>query len=201
MKKTKDKKNLLDLHLDMLHLHSSTRERKKNHELIYRNIFSVCGKPKKILDFGCGLNAFSLPFIGFRDFNYTCCDSVEKDVLLINDYLKSFGKKFGFKGDSFFVNVFSEDYLKKICKKKYDVCFLFKMTDVMDYGSKKHNNTEKFLRNINSNFVVLSFPTKTVSGKRMNRPRRKWFEMMVKRIGYSLDYFEVNNECFYIVSK
>tara|TARA_Y100000310_G_C20530708_1_gene738293 strand:+ start:120 stop:1004 length:885 start_codon:yes stop_codon:yes gene_type:complete len=199
--KSKDKNNLLQLHVDMLHCHSSTRERKNEYETIYRNIFAVCGKPKNILDVGCGINAFSLPFIGFRDFKYVCCDSVKEDLKLIDDYLNKVGPSFGFKGKSFFINIFVEDFLKKISKIKSDVCFLFKMTDMLDYGKKTHKKTEDFLRNVNSKFVVVSFPTKTVSNKKMRVPRRKWFEIMCNRLKYGYDYFEIENECFYIVNK
>tara|TARA_Y100000310_G_scaffold342902_1_gene448155 strand:+ start:565 stop:1449 length:885 start_codon:yes stop_codon:yes gene_type:complete len=201
MLKSKDRGDLLQLHLDILHCHSSSRERKNNYETIYRNIFAVCGKPKKILDVGCGINVFGLPFIGFRDFEYIGCDCVKEDLKLVDDYLNNMGPKFGFNGRSFFINIFAEDFLKKISKIKPDVCFLFKMTDMLDYGKKTHKKTEDFLKNVNSNFVVVSFPTKTVSNKKMSVPRRKWFELMCDRLKYSYDYFEIKNECFYIVNK
>jgi hypothetical protein len=198
---SKNKEEILQLHIDMLHCHSSTRERKNEYETIYRNIFAVCGKPKKILDVGCGINVFSLPFIGFSDFEYIGCDSVEEDLKLIDDYLRNIGPNFRFKGGSLFINIFAEDFLKKISKIESDVCFLFKMTDMLDYGRKTHKRTEDFLKDVNSKFVVVSFPTKTVSNKKMRVPRRKWFELMCNRLNYYYDYFGIENECFYIVNK
>jgi hypothetical protein len=57
------------------------------------------------------------------------------------------------------------------------------------------------LKGVKAEFVVFSFPTRTISRKRMNVPRRKWFELMVKRLNYEYDYFEIDNECFYVVKK
>ena len=201
MLKSKDRGDLLQLHLDILHCHSSSRERKNNYETIYRNIFAVCGKPKKILDVGCGINVFGLPFIGFRDFEYIGCDCVKEDLKLTKDYLEKVGPVMGFSGRTFFIDIFEKDFLENISKVNSDLCFLFKMTDMLDYGGKNHKKTEDFLRKVKSKFVVVSFPTKTVSGKSMRAPRRKWFELMCNRLKYGHDYFEIDNECFYIVKK
>ena len=201
MKRTTNKEKLLELHEEMLHLHSSSRERKKDYETIYRNIFSVCGEPKKIFDIGCGMNAFSLPFAGIRGLEYIGCDAVEEDISLIAEYLKNVGKVLGFKGRSFLVNAFDKKFLVDISKVKSDVCFVFKMLDVFDYGVKHHKKSEEILKNINSKFLVVSFPTKTISNKKMSRPRRKWFEVMCDRLNWNFDYFETSNECFYVVKK
>jgi len=186
-----------DLYEEILHCHSSTRERKEYYEEVYRNIFSICGKVKKILDVGCGLNAFSLPLIGFKNFEYVGCDFVEKDIKIVDEYLK----KSGFKGEAFVADLHNEKDLKKIKNIKCDVCFAFKMNEVLDYFERGRNGTEGFLRDVKAKFVVFSFPTKTVSRRKMNRPRRTWFELMVKRLCYSYDYFEIENECFYVVKK
>ncbi len=200
MLKSRGGAELVKLHLEMLHCHSSTRERKEFYEEVYEGIFSKVKKPKRILDVGCGLNAFSLPFIGFDDFEYVGVDVGKEDIRLINSYLKLSKKLYYFSGKGLEVNVFDRDYLKKVPKGKFDVCFLFKMADVLDYKGD-HKNSEEFLKKVNSKSVVVSFPTKTISNRKMNNPRRKWFELMVKRLKYKFSYFEIGNECFYIVNK
>ena len=42
-------------------------------------------------------------------------------------------------------------------------------------------------------YIVASFPTKTISGKKMNYPRRGWIEKMLKRIGYEFSIIKENN--------
>lgn len=191
---------LVKLHLEMLHCHSSTRERKEFYEKVYEKIFSKVNEPKRILDVGCGLNAFSLPFIGFENFEYIGMDVGREDTKLISSYLKFAKRVYNFWGKGIEVNIFDKDYLNKIPRGKFDICFLFKMADVLDYNGG-HKNTEEFIKKVNSKNVIVSFPTRTISGKRMNNPRRKWFELMVRRLKYGLNYFEIDNECFYIIKK
>ncbi|MBT3865926.1 hypothetical protein HOF78_02360 [Candidatus Woesearchaeota archaeon] len=197
---SKSDAELVKLHLEMLHCHSSTRERKEFYEEVYEKIFDKIKKPKRILDMGCGLNAFSLPFIGFENFEYIGMDVGKEDTKLINSYLKLSKKLYNFVGKGIEVNVFDDNYLKKIPRGKFDVCFLFKMADVLDYNGN-HKNTEEFVKKVNSKNVIVSFPTRTISNRKMNNPRRKWFELMVRRLKYKFNYFEVENECFYIVKK
>ena len=81
-----------------------------------------------------------------------------------------------------------------------DLCFLFKMTDILDQG-KGHKVTEEIIRKVPAKFVVVSFPTKTMSGKRMNYPRRKWIELMCQRLNYEVKIIEFSNELFYVIKK
>ncbi len=198
MKKSMDDSDFRNLHYEMLHTHSSSRERKEYYEEVYKQIFTLCDKPKSIIDIGCGMNPFSLVFIGFNDFDYTGLDVIAKDVALINDYFSYFEKKLGIRGKAIFYDAFKSEYPKGIAA---DVCFFFKMADIVEYGSKSHKRTEAFVKNVNTKFVVVSFATKTVSEKAMSNPRRKWFEVMLARLGYTFDYFEIHNECFYVVKK
>ena len=198
MKKAKDEDTFKNEHYEMLHTHSSSRERMEYYPEVYRKIFSICGKPNRVIDIGCGMNPFSLIFIGFNNFDYVCFEFVSKDIELVNEYFKYFGKKIGINGRAEFYNAFKNDYPETAIS---DVCFFFKMVDVIEYGSKRHRRTEAFIKGINSKFIVVSFATKTVSAKIMNNPRRKWFEVMLNRLGHPYDYFEIDNECFYVVKK
>lgn len=191
---------LVKLHLEMLHCHSSTRERKEFYEAVYEKIFGKIKEPQRILDFGCGLNVFSLPFIGFGDFEYIGMDAGQADIKLVDSYLKLTKKLYNFGGKGVEVNIFDKDYLKQIPGGKFDVCFLFKMADVLDYNGN-HKTTEEFIKKINAKSIVVSFPTKTISNRKMHNPKRKWFELMIKRLKYKFSYFEIENECFYIVKK
>lgn len=48
----------------MLALHPSTRERLPVTERFYEEIWAVTGRPRTILDVGCGMNPLSLPWMG-----------------------------------------------------------------------------------------------------------------------------------------
>ena len=74
------------------------------------------------------------------------------------------------------------------------------MTDVLDKG-KGHKTSEEIIKAIPAKFVVVSFATLTISGKKMNYPRRGWIELMCKRLGYEFKLLEFSNELFYVVMK
>jgi len=187
-------KDSIEFHKKILHCHTSSRERKEHYEEIYKKIFSICKKPKRIIDFGCGLNPFSIPFMKLNNFEYFACDFVRKDLELVQKYFCY--KKI--RGKTILVDVFDKKFSVKNLPKA-DVCFLFKMAEVLDYFEKNHEGMKRFLDGIRTNFVVVSFASKTVSGKKMNNPKRKWFEKMIKE--YRYDVFVVGNEIFYVIDK
>ena len=57
--------------------------------------------------------------------------------------------------------------------------------------------TKEILNKINSKIIVVSFPTATLSGRKINKKRLIWFERLIK--DYSI--FEIKNEIFYIIDK
>ena len=84
--------------------------------------------------------------------------------------------------------------------EQVDVCFLFKMTDVLDQG-KGHKRSEEVIKSIPAKFIIVSVPTLTMSGKRMNHPRKGWIELMCKRLNYTFQIIEFSNELFYVIKK
>ncbi|MAH07128.1 hypothetical protein CMI38_02665, partial [Candidatus Pacearchaeota archaeon] len=49
---------------DLLSITLSTKERLKDYSEIYSKIFSITGKPERIVDLGCGMNPLSFPLMG-----------------------------------------------------------------------------------------------------------------------------------------
>ena len=192
-KEIKDFKEVNDFR-DVLMSHASTKERLAHYPKIYDKIFKIAGLPKIILDFGCGLNPFSLEYMNLADLTYFAYDIATDEIKLINDYFK----KSRIKGKAYTFNVLQTNKIKKL--PQADIAFLFKMTDVLDRG-KGHKTSEEIIKVIPARFVVVSFPTHTMSGRKMNFPRRKWIELMCERLKYSFNFFEIGNELFYVVGK
>ena len=90
-----------------------------------------------------------------------------------------------------------ENTIKKL--PKADICFLFKVLDPLE--RKGHKFSEMLITKIKSNFLVVSFSIKTISNKKMNQPRRIWFELMLKRLNYHFKVFKTSNEIYYIIKK
>lgn len=183
----------------ILDTHPSTRERLAFYEKLYSKIFSITGKPATILDLGCGINPFSIPFMNLSKLSYYAYDLSEDEIETLNeffDYLHT--QNPSFVGKAGILDIMQWAKLSEL--GKVDVCFLLKMTDVLDRG-KGHKVTELVIAQVPARYVVVSFPTHTMSGKKMNVPRRNWMEWMCKRLGYTFTVLEFPTEIFYVVKK
>lgn len=192
-----EKKQLdFDIIKKILATHSSTRERLTFYDKLYQEIFKVTGKPRMIIDLGAGINPFSVPLMKLRHLEYYAYDLNEHEVSELNNFFEYLKKRNrSLRGKAQVLNILNFTKLPPA-----EVCFLFKMTDVLDQ-CRSHKTTENVVKIVPARFVVVSFPTKTMSGKKMNFPRRNWFELLCKRLGYSFNLIEFENEIFYVVKK
>ena len=187
------RKKIID---EILKTHSSTRERLNHYVNLYEKIFAITKKPKIILDLGAGINPLSFVYMGLKSVKYYAYDLSHDEINLINDYFSILTEeKNNFSG---YAEVLDLLHLENL--PSADLCFLLKMTDVLDRG-KGHKMTEQAIENLSTKFVVVSFPTLTMSGKKMNFPRRRWMELMCKRLGYYYETLEFSNELFYVIEK
>ena len=183
----------------ILETNASTKERIPFYATLYQKLFKITGEPKLILDLGCGINPFSVYFTGLKELEYLAYDLNEEEIGFLNRFFRFLTKTWpGFKGKAEVLNLRQFSKLKKI--KNADVCFLFKFTDVLDRG-KGHKVSEEVITAIPAKNIIVSFPTKTMSGKEMSFPERKWIELMCKRLGYGLQAVKFNNEIFYVLRK
>ena len=173
--------------------HSSTKERLPFYDQLYKKIFKITGEPKTILDLGAGINPLSFSYMNLRKVNYYAYDLSKEEVKILNQFFKD--KKVN--GKAGILDLLNINKVKKL--PKAEVAFLFKMTDVLDKG-KGHKKSEEVIKAIPAKFIVVSFPTLTMSGKKMNHPRRKWIELMCKRLGYKFKVLEFSNEMFYVMT-
>lgn len=183
----------------ILDTHPSTRERLPFHEKLYAKIWKITGKPATILDLGCGINPFSIPLMNLSKLNYYAYDLSEDEIETLNqffDYLHTLNSSF--TGTVGILDILQWAKLSEL--GKVDVCFLFKMADVLDRG-KGHKVTELVLKKVPARYVIFSFPTRTMSGKTMKVSRRNWMEWMCKRLGYKYNILEFKTEIFYIIKK
>ena len=179
----------------ILSTHSSTQERLPSYQKLYTKIFSITGKPKTILDLGCGINPFSFSYMKLKGCTYYAYDLNEEEIESINKYFQLLRTENpSFAGKAIVADTMNTDL------PKADLCFLLKMTDVIDKG-KGHKRTEELLKKIPAAFIVVSFATKTMSGKEMTAPRRSWMEWLCRRLGYEYAILEFPNEIFYVVKK
>jgi len=183
----------------LLATHSSTKERLAQYEELYQKIWKITGKPTKIIDLGCGINPFSISLMDLSKLDYYAYDISEEEIRLLQLFFKTQHRlNPSFSGVAEILDVLHFATLEKL--RKVDVCFLFKMTDVLDRG-KGHKVTEEVLQRVPARFVVVSFATRTMSGKKMTAPRRRWMEWLCQRLGWKYTLVEILNELFYVIEK
>ncbi len=175
----------------LLSTHSSTMERLPFYEQVYEKIFSITGKPKVVLDIGCGLNPISYPdtdakIIGV-DIDRNLCSAVSQYFNIV-----------GIEGECRIVDVKGLEQIKRL--PNADIAFVFKLLEIIEKG-EGHKLSENLLKALPARWLVVSFPTMTSSEKPMRQPKRAWMELMLKRLGWKHETFTIPNEIFYVIRK
>lgn len=190
--------NSRELVIELMKTHKSTAERLEIYENLYHNIFEITENPSSILDLGCGLNPLSVIFLDDKEIDYLACDISSSDLEIITVVLSTYDDM---TIETKPINLFDAKK-KNIFSKfdQFDICFLFKIFDSIEL-SKSHKLSEEIIKCVPADWVVVSFPTRTVSGKKMNYPGRGWFEKMLGRLKLFHRKLEYDNEVFYVIKK
>lgn len=185
-KSMKDKKSFLALGEveKLLKTHSSTSERLAFYPEFKKLLKKI--NPKSILDLGCGLNPIAIASKGVE---YLASDIKEDELKLVSDFFES--KKI--KGKVFVADL---QNLKKELPET-DICLILKVLDVVD---PNHKISKDLLKKIPARIIIVSFSTKKLSGRKMNFPRRFWFENLLKEMRLKFKTLESENEFFYIIT-
>jgi len=198
-KKIKNKKDLREIQETVEKLLSatiSTKERLDKYPQIYRELFKITKTPQIVLDLGCGFNPFSFFYMNLKKLKYLAYDIDKNDINFLNKFFKIIGV-YGLEGKAEILNIKNKIEISKL--PKADIIFLFKIIDLID--KKSHKQSEELIKQLISKakFIIVSFPTTTIAKKRMNFPKRKWFELMLNRINLKFRVFKTDNEIFYII--
>jgi len=185
LKKLKTNKNLA-IHKKLLSLHLSSKERIPIYSKFYEDIFQITGVPNSIIDIAAGLNPISYPYLKSSP-KYTAIELNKADAEIINKYFKIMkinGKALAF------------DITKNKIKNKADIAFAFKIFDLIP-----HKITERIIKELKVKYIVATFPTKTISNKRMTYITRSSLQRMLQRLNLKYKKLEYENELVYIIQK
>jgi 16S rRNA (guanine(1405)-N(7))-methyltransferase len=184
----------VEKHNEILNLHRSSSERLGIYGEMYEKIFEITGKPKKVLDLACGLNPLSFPYFECQP-EYIAADLSPEDMEFVNNYFKLMK----IKGKAIVVD------LVKITPKELnelssgvDVTFLFKTLDSLE--TVEWNSSKRVIDALNSNWIVISFATKSIGGKKeIKKEKRNWVEKYLNEKNLEFSEIELENEMFYVV--
>ncbi|MBX6273077.1 hypothetical protein ISD58_31010 [Pseudomonas aeruginosa] len=139
---------------EVLMKHVSTKERMPYYNIFYKKIFEVTGKPSSILDIACGMNPFAIYYIDTKITKYDAYDIDKENVDFINEFSKLTDNK---------IKAYATDVTQMCFDQKYDVGLVLKFLPVLESQSK--GSSLGFLKKMNCDFIVASFPIKSIGGK------------------------------------
>jgi hypothetical protein len=143
----------------------------------YDMIFKITGKPKSVLDLGCGYSPMHFPF---KSINYYCAD-------IGKNYVKDKGVVF---------DLLNDDYSKL---PKVDIVFLFKVLESLEYF--KRNVSKEVISKLKCRYIVVSFDKKSLSGKEIRKKGRSWFRRILNELGLEYEVFDYGDEIFFVIKK
>jgi len=176
---------------ELLGLQTSTKERLPIYQDYYQQIFKITGVPGKIIEYGCGVNALSYPWMGEKS-DYIGYD-VDRELI---DFINLVFRESEIKrarvelGD-----IFEENF------EPADVYLLLKVLVLFERQRKEC--TLEILQKIPAKFIVVSFPTKSLSGRDrgMKQNYQRMFHQLVAGQGWNVQEIYFANEIVFVVQK
>jgi len=174
-----------------LSFHSSSRERLEDLSSFYESIFKVTGRPRHILDLGCGLNPLTIPWMNLDEkTKYEASDIDHNEVSFLNGALKTLGIK------NASVEVANTLTAKA---KKAQIVFMLKLLPVLE--SLSSGAGLSVIKKQKAEWIVVSFPTKSIGGKEkgMEEYYRSWFLKLTASLRLKITEIVFKNEIAFIL--
>jgi 16S rRNA (guanine(1405)-N(7))-methyltransferase len=192
---TKDGTEKEEILTELLRAHTSTKERLPYYDEIYTEI---CNRthPISVIDLGCGMNPLAYHYFVKHGCKPTvvASDISRKDM----EFLEECFRTLKIPGKAVPLDL-TKDY-ERLRELKADVTLMLKLLDSLEEAHR--HISYKLFENIRTEWVVASFPTKSLGGKKnIARAGRTWFERLLKRKGLSWETFAVENELFYVIRR
>jgi hypothetical protein len=178
---------------EVLAKHISMKDR--NYEELYTRILNG---ENVVIDLGCGMNGFSYKYLGGK--KYIGVEAINIFVKLMNDYFN----KNKFNAYIFWMDLFNLDKIKELVlnEKRKKIVFMFNLIDALENIERDYSKKLIFaLFELGIEKIVLSWPTKSISGKNKFNAKRSWIINFVEENFYVLDDFEMNGERFLMFGK
>jgi 16S rRNA (guanine(1405)-N(7))-methyltransferase len=152
--KNNDPQEMEQFCLNILSTHASTRERVPILRDFYEQLFHHTGTPEVILDLACGLNPFSLPWMGLPlTTKYYAYDLNEPRLSLINHFFLAIKHQ---------PLTYKQDVLVSPPKVKAEVAFFFK--EAHRFEDRQRGCNRAFWQAVQARHLLISLPTVNLNG-------------------------------------
>jgi 16S rRNA (guanine(1405)-N(7))-methyltransferase len=175
----------------MMPYHASTRERLPSLETFYTTTLADIQPVRSVLDLACGLNPLAIPWMPLAEgFSYYAYDLYTDMMAFLNDYLAK-------------ATPYSEaqacDVAVSPPARSVHVAYVLKFLPLLEQLAKEE--TLPWLRNIQAEYLLVSFPTRTLGGRdvHMAANYEARFREAIQETGWEMQRFAFPNElCFLI---
>lgn len=177
----------------ILRLQSSTRERIPFLDEFYRKIFAVTGSPQSIVDWGCGLNPLSWPWMNLpANCRYLGLD-IDRDQIDFLNAIFKIASKSNFQAR--LADVFIDQ------APEADIVFLLKLLPLLEHQQK--GSSLEILKKQKAKWLVVSFPTKSLGGKHKNMVDfyTRQFQDLVRNEPWQITRILFPTELVFVVKK
>jgi len=177
---------------EVLKRHASTRERSEPDVNFYGQIWKVTGPPRRVVDLGCGLHPFALPWMGLeRDCEYVALDVDARIVAPIATLLRAMRQRGSAGaldlladegGDARDDDDAEETSARAALRAPADVAFALKLLPTLE--RQRTDASLQLLRSLRADHVVVSFPSASLGGrdKGMDASYRRFLEGLLQRL-------------------
>ncbi len=178
--------------LRLLQSHASTRERIPLLEDFYQRLWRVSGPPAVLLDLACGLNPFSLPWMGLpAGCQYLAYDIHAPRVALINQFFRLAGQP---------GQALVQDVLVHPPEIAADAAIFFKEAHRFDQRQRDCNLP--FWQALRVRWLFVSLPSASLSGRRdLVERQRRLIQKTLKGTGWPVSEINFENELVFCIQK
>ena len=178
--------------LEILGVHTSSRERIPHMEAFYRTIFERIGTPESILDVACAFNPFSFPWMGLpKTTSYHAYDLHTPRVNLINSFFTILEMK---------PLAETRDILLDPTEVPADTAFFFK--EAHRFESRKKGCNRNFWISLPVKTIVVTLPAENLTGQHQMRDRqRSLITKNIEGLGWQTEETEIAGEMIFIIHK
>jgi 16S rRNA (guanine(1405)-N(7))-methyltransferase len=177
---------------EILNSHVSTRERIPLLDEFFKTIFAVTGTPDTILDLACGLNPFSIPWMGLspatRNFAY---DLHQPRVELISAFMKKIHQP------GLAVHA---DILVNAPQIQADVAYFFK--EAHRFDQRQHGCNRHFFEILQVKYLLVSLPMVSLTGRHSKLDQdRRLIDQAISGKNWPVSELIVGNEIIFCIKK
>jgi len=168
---------------DAMRGHASTRERLPYLDTFFVDIWSVTGRPHRLLDLGCGLNPLALPWMGLGSATYEAIDVDERPLATVREFLALVDQPH---------RVTHGDLVAVPTPESADVALLLKLVTTLD--RQDPSAAARLVGGLDVRYAVVSFTTRTLGGQSrgMERTYRNRLARLVADAGRVADVREAS---------